>query len=262
MDESRACTPMNRRRPWKSRYARQSKVADNQRPMNGTSNRNRSALMLALLVMLAALIAGCGGTRHPPPVEGRALAEARTFPYYRLYWAGPSFIGKPLAAVDGLKSYSAGIGDSLYYGDCVNGKGLLGGGGSCLLPLQVTTVIYGLHSNSALGPQRNALIRGVPATIYDEERSIELYSGQLAIDIFSDTLAHALLAAEQLRPLNAPGSASGELPPPVYCPGLSGPVSTQLQQAMNDLPGHPCQNARAAIAATERLAAGGSASSR
>jgi hypothetical protein len=217
-----------------------------------TSKRSRRALALALLAVVA-LASGCG-TVHPPPLEGRAFAEAETFPYYRLYWVGPSFIGKPLVAVDGLKSYSTAIGDSVYYGDCVNGKGLLGGGGSCLLPLQVTTVIYRLHSNSALGPQRNALIRGVPATIYDEEHSIELYSGRLAIDVFSDTLTHALLAANQLLALNAHGSAGGRLPPPVYCPGLSGPISPQLREAMNGLPGHPCQSAQAAIAASERLA--------
>jgi hypothetical protein len=216
-------------------------------------SRRRWTLALALLAA-AALGSGCG-TAHPPRLEPAALAEAQTFPYYRLYWVGPSFIGKPLAAVDGLKGYSTAIGDSVYYGDCVNGKGLLGGGGSCLLPLQVTTVIYRLHSNSALGPQRNALVRGVPATIYDEERSIELYSGRLAIDVFSDTLAHALLAANGLRPLNAPGSASGPLPPPVFCPGLSGPIPAQLQAAMKSLPGRPCQKAEAALAATERLQA-------
>ena len=214
---------------------------------------SRLALALALALLGAALIAGCG-TSHPPQIEARALAEAQTFPYYRLYWVGTSFVGRPLAAVDGLKSYSAAIGDSVYYGDCVNGKGLLGGGGSCLLPLQVTTVIYRLHSNGALGPQRNALIRGVPATIYDEEHTIELYSGRLAIDVFSDTPGHALLAANQLRPLNAPGTASGKLPPPVYCPGLSGRVAPELQAALDALPGHPCQRAQAALAAAERLA--------
>jgi hypothetical protein len=224
--------------------------------MTPTSRRARRALASALLAIVA-LASGCG-TVHPRPLESRGLAEAQAFPYYKLYWAGPSFIGKPLAAVDGLESYNTGIGDSVYYGDCVNGKGLLGGGGSCLLPLQVTTVIYRLHSNSALGPQRNTLIRGVPATIYDEERSIELYSGRLAIDVFSDTLAHALLAANQLRPLNAPGSASGRLPPPVYCPGLSGSVSPQLRAVMDSLPGRPCQKAQTAIAAAERLAASSS----
>ena len=214
----------------------------------------RLALSLALALAATTLLASGCGTTHPPQLEGGALAEAQTFPYYKLYWVGPSFIGKPLAAVDGLKSYSAGIGDSVYYGDCVNGKGLLGGGGSCLLPLQVTTVIYRLHSNSALGPQRNALIRGVPATIYDEEHTIELYSGRLAIDVFSDTPGHALLAANQLYPLNAPGTASEKLPPPVYCPGLSGPVPAEVGTAMDALPGRPCQKSKAALAAAERLA--------
>jgi hypothetical protein len=216
--------------------------------------RRRWTLALTLALLTAVAIAcGCG-TTHPPPLRPAALAEAQTFPYYKLYWVGPSFIGKPLATVDGLKGYSTAIGDSVYYGDCVNGKGLLGGGGSCLLPLQVTTVIYRLHSNGALGPQRNALIRGVPATIYDEERSIELYSGRQAIDVFSNTLAHALLAAGELRPLNAPGSTSAKLPPPVFCPGLSGPIPAQVSAAMSSLPGRPCQKARAAIAAGESLA--------
>jgi hypothetical protein len=207
------------------------------------SNRSHAALALTLLATVA-LASGCG-TAHPPQLEPAALAEAQTFPYYRLYWVGPSFIGRPLSSVDGLKGYSTAIGDSVYYG-----------GGSCLLPLQVTTVIYRLHSNSALGPQRNALLRGVPATIYDEERSIEIYSGRVAIDVFSDTLAHALLAVEQLQPLNAPGTASGKLPPPVYCPGLSGPIAAQLRAAMDSLRGHPCQKAQAATAAAERLARG------
>jgi hypothetical protein len=187
-------------------------------------------------------------------LNSAGLAEAQTFPYFKLYWAGPTFIGQPLAAVDGMKSYSTTIGDSVYYGDCVNGKGLLGGGGSCRLPLQVTTVIYRLHSNTALGPQRNVLVRGVPATIYDEGHSMEIYSGRLAIDASSDTLAHLVLAAHQLRPLNARGSASEDLPPPVYCPGLSGYIPPKLKRTMSLLPGSPCQKAQAAIAAAEQLA--------
>jgi hypothetical protein len=213
----------------------------------------RALACVALVLAGTALLSGCG-TTHPPQLSAKALAEAQTFPYYKLYWVGPSFAGNPLAAVDGRQSYNTTIGDSVYYGDCVTGKGLLGGGGSCALPLQVTTVIYRLHSNAPLGEQRNALIRGVPATIYDEGRSIELYSGRVAIDVFSDTLAHAMLASSQLRPLNAPGSSAGKLTPPVYCPGLTGPQSRALGHTMSDLPGHPCQKAQAALAVSERLA--------
>jgi hypothetical protein len=209
---------------------------------------------------MAAFAAGCGTTRAPGPIGASELAEAQTFPYYRVYWAGPTFQGEPLVAADGRKSYNISVGDSVYYGDCARGHGVFGGGGSCRLPLQVTTVIYRLHSNSALGPQRNMLIRDVPATVYDEGRSIELYSGRLAIDIFSDTYSRARAAALQLRPLNAAGSATGPLPAPVYCPGLYGPQEPRLQHAMAHLPGHACQTATAevAFASSLRLANSGS----
>jgi hypothetical protein len=206
-------------------------------------------------------LAGCGGTTgHPGLIAAGELAEAQTFPYYRIYFAGSRFQGLPLVAADGLKGYDSEIGDSVYYGDCVSGRGVFGGGGSCTLPLQVTTVIYRLHSNAPLGPQRNTLIRGVPATVYDEGRSIELYSGRLSIDIFSDTFARGYAAALRLRPLNASGSASGPLPPPVYCPGLSGPQSPALERVMNHLPGHACQQAAAQIAFTNSLRLSASAS--
>ena len=207
---------------------------------------------LALAALCAAVLAGGCATAHPRPITATALAEAETFPYYRVYWVGPTFAGQPLAAADGLQGYINTVGDSVYYGDCVHGKGIFGGG-SCLLPLQVTTVIYRLHSNSSLGPQRNMVVRGVPATVYDEGRSIEVYSGRVAIDIFSDTFTHALAAATELLPLNAPGSASGDLPPPVYCPGLSGAMDARLQRVMASLPRRACQRAAAAAAFADRL---------
>jgi hypothetical protein len=205
-----------------------------------------------LAALGAALVAAGCATGHPRPITAGTLAEAETFPYFRVYWVGPRFAGAPLAASDGQPGYISGVGDSVYYGDCVQRKGIFGGG-SCLLALQVTTVVYGLHSNSTLGPQRNTLIRGVPATVYDEGRSIELYSGRLAIDIFSDTFAHAHRAALELRPLNAPGSSTGKLPSPVYCPGLSGAVNAELSVVMASLPGHACQRAAAAEAEAKRL---------
>jgi len=217
--------------------------------------RLRRALVPALLVALGASVMLAGGcaTGHPGPLSPQALQEAETFPYYPIYWVGRFFGAYPLTAADGKKGYTSAIGDSVYYGDCVRDKGILGGG-SCQLPLQVTTVIYRLHSNTTLGAQRNAVIRGVPAVIYDEGRSIELYSGRQAIDIFSDTFAHAMRAAQGLRPLNAPGFASGPLPPPVYCPGLSGPRSQRLRGTMSHLPEHACQRAAAIEALTSSLA--------
>jgi hypothetical protein len=212
----------------------------------GRLRRAVRAGVAVAVACLAALAGGCG-TGHPRAIAASELAEAQTFPYFRVYWVGPRFEGHPLAAADGQKGYISSVGASVYYGDCVHGKGIFGGG-SCLLPLQVTSVIYRLHSNATLGPQRNIVVRGVPATVYDEGRSIELYSGRVAIDIFSDNFAHAHAAALALLPLNAPGSASGDLPPPIYCPGLSGALSAQLQRVMDRLPRRACQRASQALA--------------
>jgi hypothetical protein len=212
--------------------------------------RHRRAVALLGAACLAlgggGLLGGCGAG-HPKPIASGALAEAQTFPYFRLYWVGRDFLGHALVAADGQKGYLSSLGDSVYYGDCVKGKGIFGGG-SCILPLQVTTVIYRLHSNATLGRQRNIVVRGVPATVYDEGRSIELYSGRVAIDLFSNTFAHAYAAARQLRPVNAPGSASANLPAPIYCPGLDGEQSPAVRRVMEQLPRHACQRATAALA--------------
>jgi hypothetical protein len=226
------------------------------RPGRRLRARRLGALAAASCLALggAGLLGGCG-SEHPKPIAAGTLAEAQTFPYFRVYWVGRNFLGQALAAADGQKGYLASLGDSVYYGDCVKGKGIFGGG-SCILPLQVTTVIYRLHSNATLGRQRNIVVRGVPATVYDEGRSIELYSGRVAIDLFSNTFAHAYAAALALRPLNAPGSAASDLPPPVYCPGLDGAQSAQVQRTMQSLPDRACQRASAALAFAASVSAG------
>jgi hypothetical protein len=206
----------------------------------------RAALALLAILAASVLVSGCG-TGQPAAITARDLAEAQTFPYIRVYWVGTAFKGHPLVAADGQKGYIDRLGDAVYYGDCARGKGIFGGG-SCVLPLQVTTVLYRLHSNATLGRQRNIVVRGVPATVYDEGRSIEVYSGRVAIDVFSETFAHAYAAALQLRPVNAPGSATGDLPAPIYCPGLSGAQSAQLKAVMSHLPKQACQRADAALA--------------
>jgi hypothetical protein len=216
------------------------------------ARRRAGRLALAASLSAVALAAAGCGTAHPRPIAAAELADAQTFPYFRVYWVGPRFEGHVLAAADGLSGYIDRIGDSVYYGDCVQTKGIFGGG-SCQLPLQVTTVVYRLHSNAPLGAQRNTVVRGVPATVYDGGRSIELYTGRVAIDVFSDTYAHALRATAQLHPVNAPGSGAGALPPPVYCPGLSGAIESPLARVLARLPARACQRAAAASAYEREL---------
>lgn len=210
-----------------------------------------TASVAVILACAGALLAGCG-TGPPPPISSGNLAEAQTFPYFRVYWVGRNFEGNHLAAVDGLKNYLATVGDSVYYGDCVQKKGIFGGG-SCALPLQVTTGVYKLHSNKYLGPQSNALVRGVPAVLYNGGRTIEIYTGRVAVDVYSDTFEHAWAAAQKLLPVNADGSSSGPLPPPVYCPALFGPQPAELEAVMRSLPGQACQKAAANEAFTNAV---------
>src|SRR6202050_290036 len=81
----------------------------------------------ALLAVGAALtVAGCATTGHPPPIARGELAEAKTFPYYVLYWVGPHFEAHPVAAADGLRAYVDTVGDSVSYGDCLQSKGIFG----------------------------------------------------------------------------------------------------------------------------------------
>src|SRR5437763_1342793 len=70
----------------------------------GRSPRRPRAAAAAVLAALALALAGCS-TGHPGPIRGHDLAEAQTFPFFKLYWVGPRFDGHELAAVDGLKSY-------------------------------------------------------------------------------------------------------------------------------------------------------------
>lgn len=209
--------------------------------------------MLAAAAMLAALaLAGCA-TVKPAPIAAGELAEAQTFPYFKVYWAGPRFGRYPLAATDGLKSYQSRSGESVYYGDCAAGKSSALGGSGCQLPLQVKTVVYNTAFNGGLGQHRNALLRGVPAAIFDGGHSIALYSGRLTIEVLSDDLGEALAAVRALRPVNAPGSAAARLPAPVYCPILTGPQPAAVQNAMHRLPGHACRRAAAALKANTAL---------
>jgi hypothetical protein len=211
-------------------------------------------LVLGVATLLAAclLASGCANVQ-PGPLGASALAEAQTFPFFRLYWVGPRFGSEPLAAVDGLRNYISSVGDSVYYGNCATGKGAGLGGNGCVLPLQVTTLVYTRHANAPLGPQRNTVLRGVPAVIFNGGESIELYTGRLAVNVFSENLSNGLRAVNALRPLNAPGSATAPLPPPVYCPGLSGPRPAAVQAALLDLPGHACQRVAATLAVDRAL---------
>jgi hypothetical protein len=197
-----------------------------------------AALCCSALIALA----GCA-TGPPPAISPGELANAELFPYFKLYWAGKRFEGAPLTAVGGRAGYSPRTGESVYYGNCAPRTSLLGEG-TCRLPLEVTTLVYAPHDNSDLGAQRNAILRSVPAVIFDHERSIDLYTGHLEIELRAQTPAAARQAVAALRPLNASGSVSEPLPAPTYCPSLQGSIPASLATLLANLPDRACQRSR------------------
>lgn len=210
---------------------------------------SRRALPIAAMLLLALGVAGCGDTT-PQPISPAELAAARTFPYYTVYWVGMRFRRYPLTAADEVASYKPNVGESVYYGNCLK-RGILSSG--CLLPLKVTTVVYSPQSNLMLGSQSNLMIRGVPAVSYNEGRALNLYSGQLMIEVHADSEQDALAAARLLRPFNRSGSSNGPLPPPVYCPMLYGRQPPAVRSAMSSLPANPCASEEAALARLEAV---------
>jgi hypothetical protein len=221
-------------------------IARHSSPVTRPWSAVRRSASAAALLALAALVGGCA-TGQPRPIAARELAEAETFPFFKVYWVGPAFGRYRLVAADGRADYDGSVGEGVYYGDCLPGKSSALGGSGCALPLRVSTLFYVRHANASLGAQRNTILRGVPAVAYDSGDAIELYSGRVAIDVTAADPAEALRAAGELRPLNAPGAAAGPLPPPVYCPGLTPRRPAPVRSALLALPGRPCQKAAATL---------------
>lgn len=212
------------------------------RPTGQSRSGRRLAAGGALLACVLVALGGCA-TGPPPAISAGELANAELFPYFKLYWAGRRFAGAPVTAVNGRAGYSPRTGESVYYGNCAPKTSLLGEG-TCRLPLEVTTFIYAPHSNSSLGTQRNVILRSVPAVIFDQDRSIDLYSGHLEIQLRARTAAGALHAVALLQPLNAPGSPAEALPPPTYCPSLEGSIPAALARLLANLPDRACERSR------------------
>jgi hypothetical protein len=187
----------------------------------------RLAGTFGLVAMLGAL-AGCT-THAPPPISPTDLQLARQFPLYTTYWVGRDFQGIALTAADSKRDYDAVVGMRAYYGNCAKPSSLLSTSG-CRLPLEIATVLYHPHTNEGLGARREAVIRGVPAEIFNGGASIELYTGHLAVDIYADGPARALAAAQALRPLNRAGAPVGNLAPARFdATGSKSPVDPRVK---------------------------------
>jgi hypothetical protein len=178
-------------------------------------------IALAATVAATAALAGCT-THQVPPLSAAAIAGAREFKQYTIYWAGLQVGNARLTQADSpLYFYnSAQIGFTMYYGNCEPRGGLRDGG--CTLPLKITTSFYTAHSDASFGPQRWVHFHGVPAVIYDGGDDIEIYTQSKQVDIVADSPARALAAAQALTPFNRGVSVDDPaFPAPYYTPNPS-----------------------------------------
>ncbi|MGI8801757.1 MAG: hypothetical protein ACR2KV_06230 [Solirubrobacteraceae bacterium] len=192
----------------------------------------RRTVTLAAVLIIA--LAGC--STHPAlPITSADLGLARQFDLFTFYWVGTDFHGIQLTAADSKREYDASVGVRAYYGNCR--KSPLVSTSGCRLPLEIATVLYKPHSNEGLGARQETLIRGVPAEIYNDGSSIELYTGRLAIDIYAESPGLARAAAEALVPLNRAAPATRALEPPRLPPG----VDPRVEATADRLPVPPLQ---------------------
>jgi len=192
----------------------------------------RRAILAAATLAAAGVLAGCA-TGPAPPVSKNQLTYARSFALYTVYWAGPRLDGFPLTQADGIGDYNSHVGVTLYYGNCEH-KSLLALGG-CTLPLRITTVLYLPHSNVSFGRYRSIRMHGVPAVITAGGDEIELYTGDVAVDVYGATPKITRDAAEHLTSFNRPATAAWPaFTPPQYQPGVSYAQLGKQAQATGD----------------------------
>ena len=165
-----------------------------------------------LVVAFAAGTAGCLAANQPLEVDEEALAELRRTKGEPIYWAGRSFEGYPLTAVDR-------VGDDvmLVYGDCeIEEQGWFQDGG-CAVPVEIqhrpiernNPNVYRRMNGAPWGC--GAPIRGAPTSRGD---GINLYTGGWELTLYATSRRQTVRLAEALRPLNGPGGPGDPLPPP------------------------------------------------
>jgi hypothetical protein len=165
----------------------------------------RNACAGAALALLAGAVAGgCGGSLQTQAISHSALERLIASPT-PVYWLGGSFAG--LAASEATRDPSGSY--TVSYGNC-----LQGGQGICVTPLRMITSPDNSFLPVGDAPTRAASIRGVPARVAQDGRTIVLATGDVVLDIYASTPALAAAAARAAVPINRPPSASGQLAPP------------------------------------------------
>lgn len=162
-------------------------------------------MRIALSLLAALALAGCGAQLAPAPTTDHDLALLRhaAFP---VYWLSRSFQGNQVTGAGRDPGGAANVA----YGVCASG-----GQSTCVHPVLVVTAPDNSFVPGAVRHGRAVTVRGRRAIVGEGGRTIEIPTGPVVVDVLATTPRLARAAARALRPLQADSTrAGGALPPP------------------------------------------------
>jgi hypothetical protein len=158
-------------------------------------------------------------------------SSVQSFDGFAVYWLGPEFDGERLTAIHRrtgtVSALAPGKPDyvAMKYGDCEPSEEA-----GCPAPLeiqiwpactrnrssyQLAPDVDGAGPGEAIPyPRNDVTVRGVPASFYDNDRLLEVYTGDVTVSMFGGSRQQLLRAAFALQGANDEASA-GALPKPV-----------------------------------------------
>jgi hypothetical protein len=178
-------------------------------------------------VLAALLLAGCGNAAPQQAVSHNSL-EGMLVNSFPVYWLGGSF--HRLTISEAFHDTSGAY--SLQYGGCLEG-----GQGTCVAPLRVVTSADNSFQPGGETASRPTVIRGVPARVAQQGRTIVLSTGGVVVDIYARDSSLARAAAMMVVPINQSAAVGAPLP---AAEGDSGYGSTPLL-TQEPTPLHPAR---------------------
>jgi hypothetical protein len=157
---------------------------------------------ISLAALCALTLSACGDTLQDRPIPHNLLEGVILAPF-PVYWLGGSFRG--LAVTEATHDASGSI--SVQYGDCLSG-----GQGTCVPPLRVVTSPDNSFLPGGLAPRRRTRLRGVPAVLARDGRTVVIPTAGVVVDIYASDARTAQAAAQAIAPINVVGSSGAPLP--------------------------------------------------
>jgi hypothetical protein len=157
---------------------------------------------ISLAALCALTLSACGDTLQDRPIPHNLLEGVILAPF-PVYWLGGSFRG--LAVTEATHDASGSI--SVQYGDCLSG-----GQGTCVPPLRVVTSPDNSFLPGGLAPTRPTRLRGVPAVLARDGRTVVIPTAGVVVDIYASDARTAQAAAQAIAPINMVGASGAPLP--------------------------------------------------